>query len=566
MPNGGGGGDPGGDGAGGQGVRQRLAQSGTIFAPLRVPLFRRVWIAGVFSNLGTLIQAVAAAWTMTSLTSDASLVALVQTASSAPMMLFAIVAGALADLYDRRNVALMALVVAALGAAMLTIVTGMGLATPTVLLLFCFMVGCGTTLFAPAWQASVRDQVPREDLPAAVALNSISFSLGRSLGPAIGGVIVALAGAFAAFAVNALSFLPIFIVLLLWRRPSAQADYPRERLGRAIGLGVRYMLNAPAVRTALVRVIIHAFGNSAILALLALFTREILGGDALVYGLSLGAFGFGAVAGASLIPRLRKRFSGEVIIRATGIIMGCALLAMSVNRSTLLTVLILMPAGACWTIASAMFNVAVQTSAPQWIAGRALATFQTAIAGGVAIGSWCWGVTAQGVGITSALAIAGVYIAVVQILGRWLRVPDAADLDDRSPRLPDPDMQPPVDGRTGPVTIILEYRIALEQAGEFRRLMEEIRLGRRRSGAGGWTIARDLGDAELWIERFHFPTWHDYLRFRNRSTTADRRLLGRLRRMHRGEALPMARRFVERPSIAADLPRGAPIADDNPLH
>lgn len=525
-----------------------------ILAPFRIPLFRRVWPAGVFSNFGSLIQAVAAAWLMSSLTSDAATIGLVQTASSAPMMCLALLSGSIADIYDRRTVALVALAIGMLGASALLLVTIQGWVTPPLLIALCLVTGCGTTLFGPAWQASVREQVPRDYLPAAVALNSVSFNLGRSLGPAVGGTIVALAGAGAAFAANALSFVPLFVVLLLWRKPPADRTIQREPLIRVIALGVGYIANAPAIWKVLGRVFLQAFGNSAVLAVLVLYVRAELGGDAGVYGGLLAGFGLGAVAGASLLPGLQHRFSREVIVRASGLTMGCVLLVLSLTRSIPLTATVLIPAGACWTIASTLFNVSIQTSAPRWIAGRALAAFQTAVAGGVAIGSWFWGATAGALGMTGCLGAAAAYCALAQVAGRWLRMPDAAASEHREGKLiPDPAMAGPVQGDAGPIQIEVEYRVPLARTDEFCVLMNEIKAVRRRSGAGEWSLGLDLADRETWLERFTFPTWNDYLRFRNRPSVTDRRLMLRVREIHEGSEAPVTRRFVERP----DFPDGS---------
>ena len=201
--------------------RTPLSSDG-ITAPLRHAVFRRIWLASLLSNLGLLIQGVGAAWAMTQMTSSADKVALVQTAPMLPIMLISMPAGAIADMYDRRIVALISLSIALVGATTLSVLAWLGLLTPNILLAFCFVVGSGMALFGPAWQSSVSEQVPAETLPAAVALNGISYNIARSFGPAIGGIIVAAAGAVAAFAANALLYLPLLIVLFLWRRAASR--------------------------------------------------------------------------------------------------------------------------------------------------------------------------------------------------------------------------------------------------------------------------------------------------------------------------------------------------------
>src|SRR6516165_10336272 len=262
-----------------------------IAAPLRHATFRRIWLASVLSNLGILIQGVGAAWAMTQMASSADKIALVQTALSLPVMLIAMPAGAIADMYDRRMVALVALGIAFAGATALATLAWLGLVTPNLLLALCFAVGSGMALMGPAWQSSVIEQVPPETVPAALALNGISYNIARSIGPAIGGVVVAAAGAVAAFALNAVLYLPLIAALYLWKRVAEPSRLPPEKLRRAIVSGVRYIANSPSIKIVLARTLVVGILGSAILALMPLVTRDLLQGGAPLYGGMLGAFG-----------------------------------------------------------------------------------------------------------------------------------------------------------------------------------------------------------------------------------------------------------------------------------
>src|SRR6202040_4024681 len=248
---------------------QNFAADG-VTAPLRHPVFRRIWLASLASNLGLLIQGVGAAWAMTQMTSSADKVALVQTALMLPIMLISMPAGAIADMYDRRIVAMISLSISLVGATALTVLAWLGLVTPQSLLALCFVVGSGMALFGPAWQSSVSEQVPAETLPSAIALNGISFNIARSFGPAIGGIVVATAGAVAAFATNAVLYLPLLVVLFLWRRTSEPSRLPRERLNRAIVSGVRYIANSPSIRIVLVRTLVTGVIGGSVSALMPL--------------------------------------------------------------------------------------------------------------------------------------------------------------------------------------------------------------------------------------------------------------------------------------------------------
>src|SRR5688572_17795391 len=368
-----------------------MAAPDSIVAPLRYAIFRRIWIAGLLSNLGLLIQGVGAAWQMTLMTSSADMVALVQTAGLLPTLLLSIAAGAIADMHDRRIVALVGLCISLAAAAALSVLAYLGYLTPYVLLGFSFLIGTGMALFQPSWQASVNEQVPGEALPQAVALNGISFNIARSFGPAIGGVIVAAAGAVASFVINALLYIPLILVMLLWQRKVEPARLPPERLTRAIVSGVRYVVHSPNLRTVLTRTLLFGVIGSAVPALMPLLARDLLGGGARLYGIMLGAFGLGAVIGALNVSTVRRKFEAEASVRVCSLIMGVAVVVLAVSRWPALSAFALVVAGAVWMLAIALFNIGVQLSAPRWVAGRALAAFQAAIAGGVAVGSWGWG-------------------------------------------------------------------------------------------------------------------------------------------------------------------------------
>src|SRR6201997_1356422 len=364
-----------------------------ITAPLRYMVFRRIWLASLLSNLGILIQGVGAAWAMTQMTSSADKVALVQTALMLPIMLIAMPAGAIADMHDRRIVAMISLAIALTGATTLTVLTWLGLLQPNLLLALCFVVGSGMALFGPAWQSSVSEQVPSETLPAAVALNGISYNIARSFGPAIGGVGVAAAGAVAAFAINAALYLPLLVVLFLWNRVHEPSRLPREKLNRAIVSGVRYITNSPPIKIVLLRTFVTGLIGGSIMALMPLVARDLLHGGAQTSGIILGAFGMGAIIGALNIGEIRKRMSGEAAVRACTLSMGGAIAAIGLSREPVLL------------------------SAPRWVAGRSLAAFQASISGGIAIGSWGWGHLTDIYGVETALLVAAALMLLSPLLG-----------------------------------------------------------------------------------------------------------------------------------------------------
>jgi len=530
-----------------QSKRRGFATDG-IAAPLRHAVFRRIWLASLVSNLGILIQGVGAAWAMTQMTSSADKVALVQTALMLPIMLIAMPAGAIADMHDRRVVAMVSLAIAFVGATALTVMFWLGLVTPNILLALCFVVGSGMALFGPAWQASVSEQVPPETLPAAVALNGISYNIARSFGPAIGGLVVATAGAVAAFAVNAALYLPLMVVLFLWNRTHEPSRLPRERLNRAMVSGVRYIANSPSIRIVLIRTLVTGIIGGSVSALMPLVARDLLHGGAQTYGIMLGAFGMGAVIGALNIGEVRRRMSGEAAVRACAISMAGAIAAVALSTSAIMTAVALVLAGAVWMLAVALFNIGVQLSAPRWVAGRSLAAFQASIAGGIAVGSWGWGYLTDLAGVETALLVSAGLMLISPLLGIWLRMPRVgARNEDATEVLADPEVRLSLTARSGPLVVEIEYRVAQDSARAFHNVMQEVQLSRQRNGAYGWSIARDIGDPELWTERYHCPTWLDYLRQRNRPTQSERALHQRAIDFHLGPDPIRVRRMLERP-------------------
>src|SRR5580693_5094931 len=518
-----------------------------IFSPLRYAVFRRIWTASLLSNLGLLVLGVGAAWSMTKISSSTSMVVLVQTSLMLPVALVSTPAGAIADMFDRRIVGLVALSIALAGSISLSALAWLGVMTPALLLVSCFIIGSGMALFGPAWQASVSEQVPAEALPSAVALNGISYNIARSFGPAIGGVIVASAGAVAAFITNALLYLPLLIVLFFWRRLKEPSRLPPERLARAVVSGVRYIVHSPPIRIVLGRTLVTGIAGGSVSALMPIVARDLLHGGAQTYGIMLGAFGMGAVIGALNIAEVRRRMTGEVAVRTCALSMGAAVAAVALSREPVLTAAALVVAGAVWMLAIALFNIGVQLSAPRWVAGRSLAAVQAAIAGGIAIGSWGWGLLNDATGVQTALLVSAALMFASPLVGLWLRMPPVGARDEDAEVLADPEVRLSLTGRSGPLVVEIEYRVAQHSARAFHGVMQAVQLSRQRNGAYGWSIARDIADPELWTERYHCPTWLDFLRQRNRSTQSERALHQRAIDFHIGPEPVRVRRMLERP-------------------
>jgi MFS family permease len=533
-------------------------------APFHSRIFALIWSASLVSNFGSLIQTVGAAWLMTSIAPSPDMVALVQSSNSLPIMLLSLVSGAAADIWDRRLLMLFAQGLMLVVAIVLTIIGFMGQITPWTLLSLTFLLGCGTAFYSPSWQSSVGEQVPRADLPSAVALNSLAFNIARTTGPAIGGIIVANAGPPAAFLVNGISYVGLIVVLAFWRRPKPVPFLPPENMLMAIGAGVRYARLSPDIRTVLIRGLLFGLLGSSVWSLMPLVARDLIGGNAVTYGVLLGAFGSGAVLGALGSTSLRKRYSNEVIVEASTAGYGIACVVTAISSWHALSVVALMVAGASWVLALSTFNVTVQTSSPRWVVGRCVSIYQMVTFGGLAAGSWLSGEVAQHFGLVTCLVYSGALMAVSALLGRKLplRQPEGLNLDPSRTWSSESRAQLDRLIDTGPVVVTVEYRIAPEDGDAFRLAMHELRRIRRRDGAKRWSLMQDMESPEIWVERYHSPNWVEHLRRHHRFTVSDREIERRALDFHRGDEAPRVRHLIER---RTDESLGEPSATTDPL-
>lgn len=532
-------------------MSQPDTSAASAFAPFRHRDFRWLWSATLVSNFGGLVQAVGAAWLMTQLTDSATLIALVQASNTLPIMLLAIGSGALADIFDRKTLLLAAQIFMGVVSLLLAVVAWQGWLTPWLLLAFTFLIGAGQALYNPPWQASMGDLVPRADLPSAVTLNSVGFNLMRSVGPAAGGFIVAGFGAAAAFTVNALSYLPLLGVLTRWRPDIAPRRAPPEEFLPAMGAGLRYVALSPNLMRVILRGALFGFAAVSVLALLPLVAKSHPEGGSMLYGGLLGCYGLGAIIGAVLNPRIRARFDNENVIRTAFAGYALAAVVLGQTDNVWLHAAAMLPAGASWVLALSLFNVTVQLSTPRWVVARSLALYQTATFGGMAAGSWAWGAVSGAYGIGTALTGAGIVLAAGAVIGVWFKAPEfgTADLDPVN-RFQEPALRLDLRGRSGPIMVMVDYRIAQQDVPEFLRLMQLRRNIRRRDGARNWALLRDLEHPDMWSESYHIATWNDYVRHNLRRTKSDAEVTVALRKLHCGDRDPVVHRMIERHTVS----------------
>ncbi len=509
-----------------------------------------IWVATLVANLGTLVQNVAAAWLMAALTPSHGMVALVQTSTVLPFMVLAIAAGAIADNFDRRLVMQTAQCFMAVVSTMLAIASGLGWLTPWTLLAFTFLLGLGAAMHLPAWQSSTRDLVSREDLAAAVTMNSMSYNLMRSIGPAIGGVLVASQGPTVAFAFNAVCYLGLIVVLMLWKPRREVSALPAERLGSAVAAGLRYVWVSPNLILILLRGAVFGVAAVGLLALLPVVVRDVLKAEASVFGILLGGFGLGGILGALAGVWVRRRASLETVVAAAFLVsaLGSILLAFATWGPQAMVAAVI--AGFAWVSALSVFNASIQLAAPRWVLGRALSIYQTTAFGGMALGSWLWGeISAMSNPRTALLVAAGVLTAGALIGRRW-RMPEFSDADlEPANRFHEPALRLELKARSGPILVMIDWRIAEKDVDDFLELMVERRRIRRRDGGRKWALLRDLEHPEIWVESYHVPTWIDYIRHNHRRTNADTANMDRLLALHSGDGPPSVHRMIERYSV-----------------
>ncbi len=515
------------------------------FAPLRLPLFRDRWLASTVSGVGTWMQDTAGTWLMTVLTTSPLLIALMQTAASLPVLILGLLAGATADIYDRRRLLIFWQCWMLASVAALAILTFAGWVSPVALLAFTFLLNIGSAMNNPAWQAIVPELVPQDQLPNAVTLNAASNNLARAVGPALGGLLVAAftradTGAGWVFLLNSASFAGVIWILWQWhRQPLFKSALPAERIAGSVRTGLRYLRYAPNLQGSLLRAFGFTFFVSAVWSLLALVAKSDLHQGAMGYGILNGSLGVGAVIGASTLARIRRKIDADTLLTATSLYYVVALVIMALLRSPTVLVITLLGAGFAWTSTMSTLNVSVQLSAPRWVSARLLGLYLMTFQGGLALGSVVWGAVAERSSTRIAFLSAAACMAAslpfllrIHILKGTL-----PDLTPYQPKRPVPSFAT-TDPEDGPVRLSVEYTVSPEKLPAFTQAIYEMQGVRRRDGAIRWGIYRDAADPTRLNETFVMESWLDYLRSRERTTAADQEVRERVWALHAGPEPP----------------------------
>ncbi|WP_118138579.1 MFS transporter [Oceanicella sp. SM1341] len=520
----------------------------SAWSPFRYRAFALLWTATLVSNIGTWMNDVGSGWLMTVLSPSPAVVALVQSATTAPVFLFALFAGALADRIDRRRYLIVVNAIVAVVVAVLALVTSLGLMTPELLLLFTFLIGTGAAFVAPAWQAVVPGLVPRESLTPAIALNSMGINISRAIGPALAGLLITAVGLSAPFIANAVSTVVIVVALIAWRpAPEPARALPPEPILGAMLTGLRHAARNPALRATMLRSFAFFTFASAYWALLPLVARSLPGGGAELYGVLLAAVGAGAVGGALSLPALRKRVDSNRMAAAGTVVTAVAMILLGIADEAVVALVAALLGGLGWIAVLTSLNVSAQTALPNWVRARGLAVTLMVFFGCMSAGAAIWGqVAAAGsIGLALLIAAAGALVAIPLTWGAKLGQGEAQDL---SPALSwaDPVVAPEL-GEShdrGPVMVTIRYEVHEADVEGFLAAIGTLSGERYRNGAHDWGVSQDAAEPQVWLEWFMLPSWAEHLRHHARTTRHEQEMHAAVRAFHQGAEPPEVRHYL----------------------
>lgn len=534
------------------------AKAESPWAALSIPTFRALWLANIASDVGGAMHGVGAGWLMTSMSPSPLIVSLVQAATMLPMFLLVLPAGVLGDMLDRRKLLLFALLWSVLSAALLGVLTLAGWMSPAILLALTLMMGIGTALLTPPFQAIVPELVPRERLPGALALNSMAVNIARALGPAIAGLLISAAGVGWVFVFNAVSFLFVVFVLWRWKRQPRQATLPPEHFFSAVRNGLRYARRNPQLQAVMVRASAFFVFASALWALLPLVGAQKLPDSSHGYPILLSCLGVGAVLAAFTLPRVRAVLSPNAITVVAALLFAGATAVTALLDDFTLCAIAMVFAGWAWLASLSTFNVTTQLVIAEWVRGRGLAVYQIVFFGCQALGSILWGQVGEMSSVGTSLSLAAAGLAAGSLTALRFRLARADEMKlQPSLHWPEPRVMIEDASERGLVLTTVEYRIAPEDASAFIAAMRQMEQMRRRNGGFDWGVFEDLAQPGRFVEQFLSESWTEHLRQHQRTTESDRALQEQARRFHRGSEPPRVTHLVApgaRPPAEAAIP------------
>lgn len=517
----------------------------STWSPLKIRVFKALFIASLASNIGTWMHEVAAAWLMTSLAPTPFMVSLVQAVATLPMFLFILPAGAIADTVNRKYLLVLTQSWMILAALTLSLLTFWGLTTSVILLVCIFGLAVGMAFTNPAWQAIIPDIVPRNEIPSAVAISSMGFNLARAIGPALGGLIVASIGPAWVFLLNSISYIGVAMVLYSWKAEKPESTLPPESMFSAIRVGLRHVLNSRPMMAVLIKGGAFILGASAMWAVLPLYVRRDLNLGSLHYGILIGSLGLGAVLGGVLLSKVRARYSIDKTGTWVLIVFAVCILLISLFRNFYILSLLMFMGGIAWLILLSSYNIASQFALPAWVRARGLSIYSMVFFGGLALGSALWGFVANYIGIPLTLAIASGVLLFSLIFTRKFDLEYTETINlNISKHWPTPQVIAEPEPGEGPVLVFVEYLIDPANKKDFLIAMKELFVSRKRTGAYRWGLYNDLADTKKYVESFVLPSWVEHMRQYERITEHEKEIEDKVRSYHSGQDPPRVRRLL----------------------
>lgn len=519
----------------------------SALAPFRHSTFAVMWFAALISNIGTWMHSVGASWLMTELSPSPLIISLVQTSSTLPFFLFALPAGALADIFNRRSLLLITNSLMFGATIVFALLVWQEMANELILLLFTFLLGTGAAFMAPAWQAVIPTMVPKEDLPQAVALGGISINLSRAIGPALAGLLITVYGVASPFIANAASFIAIIFALIWWKNKSSVTNnnLPPERVFQGMRTGLRYVRNSGPLRATMWHVFGFMFFANAYWGLLPIISRTTLHGEASFFGILMAAVGFGAVLGATIIPKLKNVFSANqlVAIGTLGTVGITGLFSILVDQY--IAVIASLVFGISWILVLTSVNVSAQQALPDWVRARGLAVFLVIFFGSMSAGTTFWGWLASVTTIQTSMLFASIGGIAFVFVSFRSKLQQGKNLDlSPSHHWLEPVVHDRVDGDEGPVIIHIEYLVKDSDRNNFLKAIYELRPARLRDGAYGWGVFENTENPGRFVEQFTEESWTEHLRHHERVTKADKPLQDKVVNFHQGKDQPKVSHFL----------------------
>jgi MFS family permease len=520
---------------------------------LKYNAFRAIWLAAIVSNIGSMMQAVGESWLMTSLVASSLIVALTWASDSLSIVALALPAGALADIVDRRRLLIISQSWMFVIALALGVMTVLGFISPAILLVLIFLLGLGEAISTPAFSPFLLGTIPHTEIRSAITLNGVAFNIGRGIGPALGGVLVATIGPAAVFILNALSFAGIVIVLLrinTKRTEETLLQLPAERMFGAMRAGLRYVRNSRSIHWIFVRVIVFAISASALPALLPSLSRYALRLDSTGYGILFGLFGLGAIiSGIIIVPRVINKTSPDQLIVLATVLFSISLIALGTVHNLVILGIAMVIAGIAQLMAFSSFTYVLYRTLPNWVMSRVASVYQLVLQSAIVGGTVLWGAAADRLGIRIALLLTGVMLAAGLMTKTRFPLRAGNEDVDVSPSMhwPLPSLLVKPGFEQGPVLVQIEYKIDPKHQDQFSHAMKDLSIIRKRDGAFFWGLFRHDVYPDVYVEAFMIDSWAEHLRQHERITVADRSVEDRVLSFHIGNKPPVVSHFIAEP-------------------